>query len=384
MSPSVALRRPPRRRAGAALAAIGVLALLGMAFLGWIGIDALQGRHPFQFFADSPTYHEAFAGGLDHISSGADLVGIAANFLGPMMLLALAGGDYYAMVVVNAALLSYATLGIARTLRIDALRLLAVLLLNPITISSLLAVNKEVISLAVVALLLRALERRSLGALALALAASVLVRWQLTLVVLATVALVGPLNPLRRRRFATVLLVLAALSAVYVALAPLLEPIRLNFEHATEDYEGSGLFERLVTWQDEGWYWLAFVPKAAHLLWGMGLRLDRLVAPTDVYNDVWQLLHSTSLLLLFLALWRAGKVRLANDLFYLSVLYIAIFALTPIYTPRYFYPVYVLWAAALLTPSSNALRLPVPRAPRPARRPATPSTPSSSGLQPSP
>jgi hypothetical protein len=351
-------RRRPRLRLGLALVCVGLLALAGMLFLATIGIDALEGRSEFQFFADSPTYHDAAGGGLEQIDGAADLVGIAANFLGPLVLLALAGGSYYAMVIVNSVLLAYAVISIARTFRIDAPRLLLVLLLNPITVSSVLAVNKEVISLVVVALLLRGFAARSAALLVLAVATSVLVRWQLTLAVLAAIVLVGPFNPLRHRRLLTVVALLLALSALYVALAPVLEPIRLNFELAAEEYEGSGLFERLVQWQEAGAYWLAFVPKAAHLLWGMGLRLDRLVAPVSIYNDVWQLLHSLSLLVLFLALGRAGKARLANDLVYLSVLYIAVFAITPIYTPRYFYPVYVLWAAAWLSRDAGCLGLP--------------------------
>ena len=47
---------------------------------------------------------------------------------------------------------------------------------------------------------------------------------------------------------------------------------------------------------------------------------------------------------------RRGRLTLRNDLVYMSLIYIAVFAITPIYTPRYFYPVYVMWAAALCTP----------------------------------
>jgi hypothetical protein len=348
-----------RLRLPLALVCVLLIALAGMLFLGMIGIDALEGRNDFQFFADSPTYHEAARGRLEQLSTAADLVGVAANFLGPRVLLALAAGDYYAMVAINAVLLAYALASIARTLRIDAPRFLLVLLLNPITLSSVLAVNKEIISLVVLALLLRGLAARSAPYLLLAIGMSILVRWQLTLALVTAVLLVSPLNPLRRMRLLTLLALLLALSVAYVALAPALEPIRLNFEFGAEEYEGSGIFERLVRWQEAGIYWLAFVPKAAHLLWGMGLRLDRLVAPVNIYNDVWQLLHSLALLVMFLALWHARRVRLSNDLVYLSLLYVAVFAITPIYTPRYFYPVYVLWAAAWLARDPGCLRLPL-------------------------
>jgi hypothetical protein len=76
-----------------------------------------------------------------------------------------------------------------------------------------------------------------------------------------------------------------------------------------------------------------------------------LLQPSDFYNDVWQLLHSTTLLIVFALLFRARRLSLGNDLIYLSVIYVVVFAITPIYTPRYFYPVYVLWAAALCAPA---------------------------------
>jgi hypothetical protein len=61
------------------------------------------------------------------------------------------------------------------------------------------------------------------------------------------------------------------------------------------------------------------------------------------------LLHSTATLVMFLLRCLSRRVSLRNDLIYLSVVYIAVFSISPIYSPRYFYPVYVLWAAALLS-----------------------------------
>lgn len=337
-------------RQAPAVTLVVVLALLGALFLSVVGIDALEGRNDFQFFADSPTYHEAARGGLGHVDNLADMVGIAANFLGPLVLLQLADDNYYAILALNALLLAFGVTSLARSLRVDAVKLLLLLLLNPMTISSLLSVNKEIISLVFVALLVRAYAAGSIGALLLAAVVSVLVRWQLTMVLIAASMMVGAVNPLREHRRTTLLLLLAALSVVYLQLAATLEPIRINFEDAAESYEGSGFYEKLVSLQDAGWYWAIFPAKAAHLLFGMGLRLDRLFNPTNAYNDFWQLLHSTTLLLLFVALLRARRFTLGNDLVYLSLIYVAVFAITPIYTPRYFYPVYVLWAAALCTP----------------------------------
>jgi hypothetical protein len=363
--------RRPRTRIGAAAVAVGLLAVLCALFLAWIGIDALEGRNDFNFFADSPTYHEAAGGGLDHVDGWVDLVGVAANYLGPVLLLRFVAENYYAVMALNALLLLASVSIIARALQLDALRLLGLLLINPLTVSSVLAVNKEILSLVFVALVLHGCVRRSVFAIVAAAALSLLVRWQLTVFLVVALLLVSPLNPFARRRGATLVVLLVALSLAYMQFADVLEPIRLNFELAAEDYEGSGLYQTLVEWQDRGWYWAVFPVKAAHLLFGLGLRFDRLLQPTDIYNDVWQLLHSMSLLLMAVLVWHAGRLRLANDLVYLSVIYVAVFALSPIYAPRYFYPVYVLWAVALAARSPWPFVLTPPRhAPRAAAAPA--------------
>ena len=339
-----------RRRSHSALtiALFVVLTMLGALFLFAIGIDALEGRADFPFYADSTTYHEAARGDLAGIDSLADMLGVTGNYLGPLLVLRLTGENYYLVMLANAAMMFGSIASIARTLKLSSLLLTALLFLNPLTVSSLLSVNKEVLSLMFVALLLRAFTTRSWLLLALAALLSVLVRWQLTLVLLLLIGLVAPSASRRPgRRLLVVLGLLAALSAMYVALLPVFAPIRASFDLSVSEYEGSGLYEWLVGWQDVGAYWAIFPMKAAHLLFGLGLRFDRLIAPVDLYNDVVQLLHSTTTLLMFIAIWRARRLRLDNDLVYISVIYIAVFALSPIYSPRYFYPVYVLWAIAL-------------------------------------
>jgi hypothetical protein len=306
-------------------------------------------RNEFQFFDSSTTYHEAARGGLD-IESLGDIVNISGNFLGPLIVVRLAGDNYYAVLVLNAALLAFSVVSLARSLGLDAPKFLLVLVLNPITVSSVLSVNKEILALAMIALLVRFYATRSLGVLALAVLLSVLVRWQMTMWVIVTLALVSRINPIHRRRTTTLAILLATLSLAYVLLAETLEPIRLTFLDAASEYDGSGLYEWLVNMQEQGWYWAVFPLKAAHLMFGAGLRFDRLIAPTNWYNDVWQLLHSTALLVLFLVLVGRGRFTPRNDLVYLGLIYAVVFAITPIYTPRYFYPVYVFWAAALCTP----------------------------------
>ncbi len=351
------------------------LTLAGGLFLYWIGIDALEGRNAFQFFADSGTYHTAARGDLLGMEGAGDFIGVASNFLGPLLLLQMTSENYYVIMVVNALALYFSIASISKSLQIDSLRFTALLLLNPITISSLLSVNKEIFSLLFIALLLRAYSAGSLFAWVAAALVSMLARWQLTVFLIAFSVALAPANPLRRNRAGTILVLLVCLSILYLQLSVVFESIRYTFEQSAAEYEGSGFYEWLQGWQERGAYLLIFPMKALHLLFALGLRFDRLIAPEDVYNDVWQLLHSTATLVLFVALWKERLFKLQNDLIYISVFYLAIFAMSPIYTPRYFYPLYVLWAAALVarTPIVHLLRSgPSRKGRRPLRKPHTP------------
>lgn len=333
------------RSAPATLALFVAIAVLGALFLATVGIDALQGDGSFQFYSDSKTYHDVMRGELVEIDSWLDAVALGGNFLGPIAILKLTGENYYLVMLFNVTMLAGSALVIARAFNLDTLRYSLALLANPIILTSTLSVNKEVIGIATIACLLYAYRNRSLTVWIIGLVLSLLVRWQMTLFVIALAAAVGRVNPIRSRRALTLLTMLALLSVLYVLLIGVFQQIRLDFEQAAQEYEGSGLFEWLVEMQNAGYYWLVFPLKAAHLLFALGLRLDRLLFPQDYYNDVIQVLHSTTLIVLFVLLLRRRKMRLDDDLVYVSSIYLVIFGISPIYTPRYFLPVYVLWAA---------------------------------------
>ena len=353
-----------RRDKGRVALLVAALAVLGGVFLHWVGIDALEGRNTFEFFADSVTYHAAAQGDLLGVEGVNDLIGVTGNYLGPLLLLRIAGENYYVILIINAVLLYGSLVSISKSVRCDSLRLAIVLLVNPLTISSLLSVNKEILSLVFVALLLRAYSSRSLRSWAAVALLSLLVRWQLTAFLIVFSLFASPANPFRRDRLKTIVLLLVGLSVLYLQLSAVFEPIRSTFELSASEYEGSGFYEWLQGWQERGAYAIVFPLKAMHLLFGLGLRFDRLFAPVNFYNDVWQLLHSTMTLVVFVALLTRKRFNLDNDLVYISVFYIAVFALSPIYSPRYFYPVYVLWAAALVTRLPRVSLLPATAARR--------------------
>ena len=345
-----------------------VVALLGCVFLYLVGIDALEGRSSLQFFADSGSYHAVARGDVPGRDEAVDLIGITSNYLGPSAVLWLAGQNYYAVLAINSLLFYASIVSLSRTLRLDSLRFTGLLLIDPMTLSSVVSVNKEIISLVFLALLVRVLTVRSVLSTLAAGAMSMLVRWQLCAFYVVLLSLASPANILRRNRWLSFALVLVGLSIMYDQLASVFEEIQAVFEMSAAEYEGSGLFELLVNWQDRFGYWLVFPLKALHLLFALGLRFDRLLKPVDIYNDVVVMVHSSMTLVLFVSLWSRRLFRIQNDLIYISLLYLAVFAISPIYAPRYMYPVYVLWAAALSARTSSPGLLSGPSAPMVRRR----------------
>jgi hypothetical protein len=62
-------------------------------------------------------------------------------------------------------------------------------------------------------------------------------------------------------------------------------------------------------------------------------------------------LHSLAMLFVFVLLLINRRLKIRSDLLFISLLYLLVFAATPIYVPRYFYPIYVMWAVCLAVPS---------------------------------
>jgi hypothetical protein len=343
-----------------------LFALSAAAFLMLIGQDALLLKNDFQFFADSNTYLNSY--NADLFSTLTDLVKVSENYLGPVLVLRLLGANIYLVMLLNVTLFYYSVNRISLLLDIDPLKLALLLLASPITISSLLSINKEIFIFPFLALALTGYVRRSIVWLVAALFVSVLVRWQVTAFYLVVLGL--PLlsvfkrniwqtkNLLRRRVFALILLLLAG-SIFYVLFSDTLAPVILVVDRALHEAAelGGGSFTAMLDLQKQGLYFLVFPLKALHLLFAMGFQLDRLINPHNVYNDIIIVLHCQATLVLFAIMIRRKIFTLRSELIFLSSVFLAVFCLTPIYAPRYLYPVYVFWALVVAGSRQTILRV---------------------------
>ena len=313
--------------------------LLGAAFLYFIGADALVGRHPFQFFADSNTYHDIYSG---FMATPDGFIDVSYNFLGPLLILSMVGGNIYLVLAINIIIFVVSLISISRMLDINPLKAAAVQFLCPMTALSLLSVNKEILFFPVLALLIAAYRNRSILAVLCALGVSLLARWQLTVF---CVTLVGIFFLRSMNRYLLLALLTMAVSIGYTLAQGFLEPVLRFVEASTLTYtEGSGFFELLNEIQNDGFYFAVAPLKAAHLLFSLGIKVDRIFYPIDIYNDqivgLFSLMNITFLMLLI----AKRRVLPNNDIVMISIVYLIVFALTPVYAPRYFYPVAVMWA----------------------------------------
>jgi len=323
-----------------------LFSVLGATFLLLIGEDALAERHPFQFFADSNTYLQTYRGEANNFEG--QLIGVDSNYLGPLTVLRLLQGNIYLVLLLNVYMFTHAILHISKLLAIDPLRLALLLFLSPLTVSSLLSVNKEIFLFPFLAFALTGYLRRAWSCVILALASSLLVRWQLTGFYLLLLALASG-RRLIPSRFAIVAILLVAISILYGLIQPLIEPILAYVQNSIDTFEGdgSGLFESVLTLQNQGLYFLIFPLKAFHLLFGMGFKLDKIFNPVEVYNDLFVSGHCAIAFLVFLTLAWRRKLSLRSDWVFLALVFLAVFCLTPVFAPRYLYFVFLLGALML-------------------------------------
>jgi hypothetical protein len=318
--------------------------LASLAAFLLVALPVLQGELHLKFYADTLTYERL----ARSIPLSFDLIQVGANLFGPVFVLKTLGSDRFLVYLFNLACLAAAFTVVVRSFSLDRVQFLFYLTLTPLVFTSLLSINKEIVAVAATAFFASYYRSGRRWQLAVALVASFLVRWQMTLFMLVFMAMASPINPVRRRRLLSVTLLTLAISVAYVQNLDTFERLnQLALIGAREYIEGSGLYGQFIAVQNKYGYFLVFLPKTLHQMLGLLTRVDRVTDVQHFFNNDVMFFHSlATLVLLTVALWRR-RIRLDLDPVYIAVVYAAVFALSPIFAPRYFLPVYVLLALAL-------------------------------------
>jgi hypothetical protein len=316
--------------------------LSSVIFYICVGRHALAGDIDFQFYADSLSYERIYRD--LNLNSLSDLVTFNANFLGPILILDLFNGSREWVLVFNLFILCLVVWIVRARLELNTSTFLLLFFLSPFTFSSLQSVNKEILSILCVSLVVAWSVRGHFAYLLFALLCSVLVRWQLSLFVVAVCLSLSGLNPLRRNRAIYIFLVLVFVSCVYPMVSGYFERVNEIADDGSLSGGGSGLYSLFNSLQQSGGYFLVFIPKALQAMYGMVFKVGDVFNPDAgmFYNRVIVMLHCVVAFLLFLYTVAKRRLRMSDDFVFIAMIYCVIFVLSPIYAPRYFYPVYFL------------------------------------------
>ena len=329
-------------------------AYIGFVFVFFlvIGIRAVKGEIDFECFADSETYIEI----AEMDWSLEEILLLNSNLLGPVVILRLLGSSYIAVFIINIMITLFMYKTMVKHYNLNRSILFIFLLISPIFFSSMLFINKEIIALLSITLLFLYIKKKNLIYLILALIVALIVRWQMALFVVLIALVLGKVNPLKNYKLASMLIFLLGVSIMYYLNQDQFHEVNNVLSKSEEqDKSGrSGLFYVLVRIQNASpiGYFLMFVPKALHLFVGMVSKYYKFFDFKNMYNNMFICGQAFVQLILIFRVFQQ-RIKLSNVFLFAAILYAVVFALTPIYSPRYFFPCYVMMAMALAVPKNN-------------------------------
>lgn len=318
---------------------------IAFIFLLTVGISAVKGDIDFEFYADSETYIQFMA----EKESIAEILLIHPNMLGPTMVLSVLNESFIAVFLFNVFIVLYFYFSLTNNYNINKRYLFFFIAISPMFFSSVILINKEIISLLSIALFYKYYKNKSFIMLILSILISLLVRWQMTLFIVSVTLILASWNPLKNYKLALILLFLLSISVVYYLNLSSFEDFNkiADLGQETSD-EGSGLFNVVLGIQNSNvlGYFIAFIPKFLFLFVGVLVRYYNFFDYGDFYNNVIVFLQSAAHFVILISMVKY-KVKMDNIFLLGGIVYCIIFALSPIFAPRYFFPAYVLFAVAI-------------------------------------
>lgn len=309
-----------------------------LVFLFFISIayPVLNNEMDFQFYSDSKTYEDE----AKYYSR--DLVAVSGNFFGPILILRLLGpNNYIGVFFVNIIIFFLSLYFFTRDYKLKLKIFLPLLLLNPITFSSIMSINKEIISLLFLSILVYNHNRKKIIFIILLIIISWFVRWQLTLFYITYLFACSKLLFIKNR-LTVVILLLVCISVILYLFGYILDDVFSRYELFKDNYDGIGTFNTIMNIQYQYGYIFAFPLKALHLMLGMLIRYKTIFDFSDVYNNFILYIQCIFNAIVLFKVFYRKLYYFKYDWFYISIIYCAVFSITPIYNSRYLYPAFIL------------------------------------------
>lgn len=344
---------------------VGYLALY-LWFL-WIYVEpSFLGLNGLRIGADSQEYL-VLAGvlrdnGMNQVFS---LVSFGGNFFGPIIL-AKAIPSIAGIALFNLALFGIG-LWVADTL--PGVRLgwfFLAMVLNPLTTISFLTLSKEAFSFFAVILLAKYIAdaRKSRWLLLLMLFFSFLARWEQCLFTMLFLAADHRRSPLRGRRWLTLFLLVLAVTVVYPLLA---RGGLVDMASMLSVAEGGAIVPKLNTIQAHYGFALIVIPKIVLNLFGQVLRPSYFFSDfwhgdfTDLQNNFALPLDTVAMFVVCIIAAVKRRLDIRKDSIYWIAIYLVTTAATPLFQPRYQFPVYIMLCLEICGFRSHLTAQPLPR-----------------------
>ena len=331
-------------------AILSVYAAISITSFFYYGLPSLMGEIPQQLYSDSVTYQQL----ANSLEIGAQLVSVNSNLMGPVFVLWIFDGNLIAVHLFNLAIALLSILIACKFLKINRWIFLVTTLSSPLLFFSTFGVNKEIFLLPTSIFLLIYLQSRSKIWLVYALLMACFARWQMVLFVILVYLITNKkINPIYRNRRLTLILLIAVISIAYGLLSSgefaAINQISIDGAQNDMDAQASGIYSKMHGLQAYYAYFLVLIPKAIQLLLGLLSRFSIDSFELDFWNYfvlMFQCLHN---LVLIIFVFFDKKITLLNNHLFLICIFLILFSVTPIFNPRYFYPVAVwlsLWLAS--------------------------------------
>lgn len=330
---------------------VAYFAMASLFFFNY-GLPSLEGKIPQQMYSDSTTWENVTKYGLD--AENIELIGIGGNLLGPALVLLAFNFDRIFIHFFNVLIMLLSFLIVLRNFPVNRLYFLLAFLSSPLLFFSLFGVNKEIFVLLATVCLAVLIRKRSWTWFFLTLTVSLLARWQFAFFVILVFWATSVMNPFRAKRGLTLAMLVGVITIAYPLLSTdLLGTVeQISIEGADTAMMGaSGIYEKMQNIQRSFGYFLVVVPKALQLFFGLIPQIS--LSPDDFWNGFVLPAQCISYAGLILAAIFTRKLTVENDFFYLICIFLVVFVVTPVFAPRYLYPVAVLlaiWVSSLDSP----------------------------------
>lgn len=339
-----------------AFAILVVYAAIASILFFHYGLPSLEGTIPLQMYSDSVTYEQA----ADAFGPGNELVSIGGNYLGPVLLLRFFEFNRVSIHFFNLSIIFLSVLIVFKNIDVNRGIFLLGVLTSPLLFFSTFGVNKEIFLLPLSICLLIFLQNRSAIWFILSIVAAIFVRWQMVIFVLFVFFATGNLNIFQNKRWLTIIIFALVITIAYPALVSgPLEAIELISIEGAQDEIGShasGVYSKMQEIQRSYGYFLVAVPKTIQLLIGVLSRFSIASIELDFWNNFVIMAQSLHNLLLIGLAFFYRKLDISVDSFFLICIFAVVFAVTPVFAPRYFYPISIwlaLWLALKKTIDKN-------------------------------